>query len=111
MIFRQWRWCTVTKLPITMSCRKTPSSMQEFPSITSMLENMWVKRPLQVLETARWPWEAGWRSEEHTSELQSLLRTSYHVFCLNKKNHQPTSSHYCHTHTPPLLRTHSAADY
>src|SRR3546814_8804953 len=26
------------------------------------------------------------RSEEHTSELQSLMRTSYSVFCLNKKN-------------------------
>src|SRR3546814_8297578 len=29
--------------------------------------------------------EAG-RSEEHTSELQSLMRISYAVFCLNKKN-------------------------
>src|SRR3546814_9926498 len=33
------------------------------------------------------------RSEEHTSELQSLMRTSYAVFCLKKKNnhrsHQP----------------------
>src|SRR3546814_2769994 len=26
------------------------------------------------------------RSEEHTSDLQSLLRTSYAVFCLKKKN-------------------------
>src|SRR3546814_5180423 len=26
------------------------------------------------------------RSEEHTSELQSLMRTSYAVFCLNKNN-------------------------
>src|SRR3546814_6873537 len=26
------------------------------------------------------------RSEEHTSELQSLIRISYAVFCLNKKN-------------------------
>src|SRR3546814_10226371 len=26
------------------------------------------------------------RSEEHTSELQSLMRTSYAVFCLTKKN-------------------------
>src|SRR3546814_7759163 len=26
-----------------------------------------------------------WRSEEHTSELQSLMRISYAVFCLNKK--------------------------
>src|SRR3546814_4187353 len=28
----------------------------------------------------------GVRSEEHTSELQSLMRISYAVFCLNKKN-------------------------
>src|SRR3546814_2272780 len=26
-----------------------------------------------------------WRSEEHTSELQSLMRISYAVFCLKKK--------------------------
>src|SRR3546814_8057362 len=31
--------------------------------------------------------EAG-RSEEHTSELQSLMRISYAVFCLKKKNKQ-----------------------
>src|SRR3546814_5504506 len=29
------------------------------------------------------------RSEEHTSELQSLMRISYAVFCLKKKNHDP----------------------
>src|SRR3546814_1756231 len=29
--------------------------------------------------------ERGSRSEEHTSELQSLMRTSYAVFCLKKK--------------------------
>src|SRR3546814_3629516 len=45
------------------------------------------------------------RSEEHTSELQSLMRISYAVFCLKKKktkhtrkstNHKkaPTESHY-----------------
>src|SRR3546814_10746761 len=28
---------------------------------------------------------ASWRSEEHTSELQSLMRISYAVFCLKKK--------------------------
>src|SRR3546814_2169277 len=28
---------------------------------------------------------ARWRSEEHTSELQSLMRISYAVFCLKKK--------------------------
>src|SRR3546814_5860582 len=38
-----------------------------------------------------------WRSEEHTSELQSLMRISYAVFCLTKKQditHQDESSHY-----------------
>src|SRR3546814_3015628 len=30
--------------------------------------------------------KAGMRSEEHTSELQSLMRISYAVFCLKKKN-------------------------
>src|SRR3546814_3480150 len=29
-----------------------------------------------------------WRSEEHTSELQSLMRISYAVFCLKKKKHK-----------------------
>src|SRR3546814_8261026 len=29
--------------------------------------------------------ESGTRSEEHTSELQSLMRNSYAVFCLKKK--------------------------
>src|SRR3546814_10238506 len=35
----------------------------------------------------------GARSEEHTSELQSLMRTSYAVFCLKKKNNNNTSQH------------------
>src|SRR3546814_14809283 len=34
------------------------------------------------------------RSEEHTSELQSLMRISYAVFCLKKKNNQTTESIY-----------------
>src|SRR3546814_6670834 len=34
------------------------------------------------------------RSEEHTSELQSLMRTSYAVFCLKKNN-----KHQTHTNT------------
>src|SRR3546814_1659671 len=37
------------------------------------------------------------RSEEHTSELQSLMRISYAVFCLKKKT---DNSH--HKHTQPI---------
>src|SRR3546814_5742450 len=35
----------------------------------------------------RAPWDDPERSEEHTSELQSLMRISYAVFCLKKKKH------------------------
>src|SRR3546814_4120191 len=41
------------------------------------------------------------RSEEHTSELQSLMRISYAVFCLKKKTHKTTS----HNHTDLLRQT------
>src|SRR3546814_9984390 len=34
------------------------------------------------------------RSEEHTSELQSLMRISYAVFCLKKKNTNTRSKQY-----------------
>src|SRR3546814_1206385 len=40
------------------------------------------------------------RSEEHTSELQSLMRNSYAVFCLKKKKTQPIK-------TNEQNRTHS----
>src|SRR3546814_3389948 len=56
------------------------------------------------------------RSEEHTSELQSLMRISYAVFCLKKKNtpvDTPQQQHYftyiLHTHqqqTVPTPNTH-----
>src|SRR3546814_1860316 len=39
------------------------------------------------------------RSEEHTSELQSLMRISYAVFCLKKKNKLTHSSSYQHKNT------------
>src|SRR3546814_2123384 len=40
-----------------------------------------------------------WRSEEHTSELQSLMRTSYAVFCLKKKTQRkPIHTEIISTH-------------
>src|SRR3546814_8684548 len=40
----------------------------------------WMRKPLHQRFVVRG------RSEEHTSELQSLMRISYAVFCLKKKN-------------------------
>src|SRR3546814_2921022 len=42
----------------------------------------------RVAEVDRPAGEATGRSEEHTSELQSLMRSSYAVFCLKKKKKQ-----------------------
>src|SRR3546814_7827124 len=44
------------------------------------------------------------RSEEHTSELQSLMRISYAVFCLKKKHQKQTTTH---THTIYISPTHN----
>src|SRR3546814_8386544 len=44
------------------------------PGSTYMIDRVWAR--------------AGMRSEEHTSELQSLMRISYAVFCLKKKKKQ-----------------------
>src|SRR3546814_7534807 len=59
-------------------------------------------------------WNGGSRSEEHTSELQSLMRISYAVFCLKQKTYSTTkpSTHrdkmkktkkYIETTTPTLI--------
>src|SRR3546814_9403593 len=42
---------------------------------------------------AYWRDRHDWRSEEHTSELQSLMRISYAVFCLKKKITNNTITH------------------
>src|SRR3546814_4982743 len=48
------------------------------------------------------------RSEEHTSELQSLMRISYAVFCLKKKTTKHTISQQTHTKIQLLvLETHT----
>src|SRR3546814_4697458 len=54
--------------------------------------------PLTVEQPVSWHAEAKAveqvtdRSEEHTSELQSLMRISYAVFCLKKKNKKHTTT-------------------
>src|SRR3546814_4408947 len=48
-----------------------------------------ISRFLDVLGRPR---KNKWRSEEHTSELQSLMRISYAVFCLKKKKKNTTTS-------------------
>src|SRR3546814_7180671 len=54
---------------------------------------LWLTDPLEASGLPRGQYRLGlpgrlWRSEEHTSELQSLMRISYAVFCLQKKKNK-----------------------
>src|SRR3546814_1208308 len=51
-----------------------------------------VDLPLEPTRASNWPFSTR-RSEEHTSELQSLMRISYAVFCLKKKTKDKTPIH------------------
>src|SRR3546814_9504641 len=53
-----------------------------FQASTPLLRHLRLKR----VDLSIGSGQAGGRSEEHTSELQSLMRISYAVFCLKKKN-------------------------
>src|SRR3546814_10447134 len=48
----------------------------------------------------------GHRSEEHTSELQSLMRISYAVFCLKKKKQKTHSNEHNRDKHDTLINTH-----
>src|SRR3546814_11335119 len=52
--------------------------------------------PISVSQSVPSGAKARPRSEEHTSELQSLMRISYAVFCLNKKHNLHTEHIYIH---------------
>src|SRR3546814_8781699 len=52
------------------------------------------------------PGSGGHRSEEHTSELQSLMRNSYAVFCLKKKHKIKTYTHTTILPIPINSKTH-----
>src|SRR3546814_5387555 len=62
----------------TCSVRLAPVSHRKRSSETAANVKKW-------RATSRQPGGRGSRSEEHTSELQSLMRISYAVFCLKKK--------------------------
>src|SRR3546814_8234554 len=64
-------------------------------------------RPSSAMMTTRLGSQSGAaRSEEHTSELQSIMRISYAVFCLKKKKHTNKyhTKYRYHNHTQSIHR-------
>src|SRR3546814_10796918 len=68
---RRWRW------------RRGPFPYMIFPFVPSERAD-WTQSPSRSVRSERMER----RSEEHTSELQSLMRISYAVFCLKKKKNK-----------------------
>src|SRR3546814_7080349 len=61
-------------------------------AVVGHLHLLWQARlPLRIPTRPRRAMSAWCRSEEQTSELQSLMRISYAVICLNKKNKTHTN--------------------
>src|SRR3546814_8406023 len=58
------------------------------------IRRVWMGRQFHRLSHSHQPLGRSCRSEEHTSELQSLMRISYAVFCLKKKKtHRTNTKH------------------
>src|SRR3546814_2130187 len=108
-------WLTVT-LPASRSCgggalrqSKPSHGAKSLPTITKLgaasmpkarnrrgsIPSAWgASSPCQIAASVALNFaESPARSEEHTSELQSLMRISYAVFCLKKKTLQPPKTH------------------
>src|SRR3546814_1392720 len=109
---------TATLFPYTTLCRSGGGHAHALTLVRDVrLEGLHVAahvvaQGLELLELGQHPGagllvgaaglSVGFRSEEHTSELQSLMRISYAVFCLKKKNNN--NSKY-HTNTPSHTST------
>src|SRR3546814_10554111 len=61
--------------------------VQSIPTVYAIFQG----QPVADLTQARTEGQFKQRSEEHTSELQSLMRISYAVFCLKKKKNRPNN--------------------
>src|SRR3546814_8232088 len=98
-----------TRFPYTTLCRsKRCAAIVEgkiYPAMRRQAAELAAVRPRATHDAGVWRLPKGdeyyayalrfatttGRSEEHTSELQSLLRTPYAVFCLKKTNYTTTS--------------------
>src|SRR3546814_3641745 len=72
------------------SAPKCAASAASIVGVEAVIGNPWdvLLRKQEPREACASPGTLGSRSEEHTSELQSLLRISYAVFCLQKKQRE-----------------------
>src|SRR3546814_1799322 len=96
------RWSTWMPAASSSICPKRSKPVQESMTVRSVTTGAWHERldgpradsvSGAVSRAARpLPGGQGTRSEDYTSELQSLMRTSYAVFCFKKTNTDPQTT-------------------
>src|SRR3546814_8437145 len=79
-------------LKLGMSLASLGSTQDACGTFTVLLDR-YADAPATILSRAQRESQRLARSEEHTSELQSLMRISYAVFCLKKKQYKTTCTH------------------
>src|SRR3546814_6693810 len=87
------RWSLSAAFYQSRGSRRSPFILDPLVTETPFIS---LPRNRSVFLTLRYERSAGrpqGRSEEHTSELQSLMRISYAVFCLKKKKTQNNTKH------------------
>src|SRR3546814_9193177 len=77
--------CRRARRPDLRNPMPTILVIDDNPSVATALDVLFSLQDIDTLR-AESPREGLERSEEHTSELQSLMRISYAVFCLQKKH-------------------------
>src|SRR3546814_5786869 len=77
-----------TNCPRALIAKPTGVCIQLFAAMIQVAEMSVPSATMQVAKKCSRLPTLEMRSEEHTSELQSLMRISYAVFCLKKKNEQ-----------------------
>src|SRR3546814_3932195 len=82
---------TDTLVPYTTLFRSVCQWSSTTPTTRTTTTRATTSSPTTTLVTTSSTTRSG-RSEEHTSELQSLMRTSYAAFCLKKKTSEYTTS-------------------
>src|SRR3546814_2060049 len=78
--------CKEAIITLASTGRLCSPSGQNMRSPSMRWAACWLDAAIQHGPGRSMSYGSGWRSEEHTYELQSLMRSSYAVFCLKKKH-------------------------
>src|SRR3546814_8749089 len=103
---RPWTGWRTTSPPVSSSTTPMPRAVAA-AARASRSEGIAFHAPYAHSGAGLHRFPPGRRSEEHTSELQSLMRISYAVFCLNNNNINQHNEQYTNKNHKSLIQTNT----